>query len=147
METSNFVIAKLVPSPEQESSQWILSHIKAGTTIGIENIPIYQGLPDIVLKEYYEEQKNIAGNYTYQVIDSKTKVLPRFIIITNGGFDTKYLIKSDKKDLIKRLENNHYHIVSNFMPYFGVNSVFGNELNYNLSSITEIFPISIYEKS
>jgi len=145
-ETANFVIAKLVSSPEETSSIWIQKHIAKGSEIGIENIPIYQSLPDVVLKEFYEEQNKISSRYMYQVIDAHTLKLPHFVIITDYQFDTEYLRDSVKKDLLQRLQKEHYRIVAQFSPYHGLYTVLGNELNYRLAGLTMTRPITIYEK-
>ena len=52
-ESSVVIYAKYSKNVLQKSSEWIINNIPKGTVIGIENIPIYQTLPDIVLKEYY----------------------------------------------------------------------------------------------
>jgi len=55
------------------SSGWIVNNIKPGETIGIENIPIYQLLPDVILKDFYLQQYSKQGEnlYRYQVVNYK----------------------------------------------------------------------------
>jgi hypothetical protein len=112
------IYLKSIPAPQEISSQWIIRHIPEKTLIGIENIPIYQGIPDILQKEFYFAQSK-GGNdnrYLYSVIDSKSSHLPGVVVITNGEFEAKYLKNSPKKDLINRLVHEGYKDVRVFRP-------------------------------
>jgi glycosyltransferase involved in cell wall biosynthesis len=144
-----WVRLKISNLPEQTSSAWILRNIPMQSGIGLENIPIYQFEPDFVLKEFYDKQyhPNINTTYNYQIIDSSTKVLPKYIILSNVSYEQKYLKKSPKNDLVKRIINDNYAKVAYFpleVPYY---SYFDNYFSYPFVGVL-VYPdgISIYEK-
>ena len=140
---------KIDPDPRNISSQWIKTNIKQGATIGVENIPIYQMLPDIIVKEFYLNQYGRGQNnvYKYEVVKSSTKNFPEIIVLTNDNMEYKYLIKSDKKELVKKLKKENYKIIAQFKPDFKYFKYFGNELDFYLSGII-LTPdtITVYEK-
>jgi hypothetical protein len=147
-ESSIVVYSKYGKSVSQESSSWITKNISKDTIVGIENIPIYQTLPDIILKEYYLKltNKNAKTIYNYEVISATSKKLPRIVIITNRYLDEKYLIKSPKKDLIKRLKVENYKIIKEFFPSPELYKLYKNDSAYYLSGLNFVFPVTIYEK-
>lgn len=85
--------------PRAVSSAWITKHITSGE-IGIENIPIYQYLPDYVLKEYYQNQEKpkVKTRHEYAIIDEKTNKLPQTIIVSNASLESNYFKDTQKKD-------------------------------------------------
>lgn len=115
------VYLKVAKSPQDVASSWIITHIPARTEIGIENIPIYQAIPDVIQKEFYFTQSGGGANnrFTYRVIDSKTARLPQVIVMTNGEIDEKYARTSPKKDLIARLTKEKYKKIRTFYPDLG----------------------------
>jgi glycosyltransferase involved in cell wall biosynthesis len=112
------IYLKISRSPQDIASEWMLKNIPDKSVIGIENIPIYQGIPDIVQKEFYFAQSGRGENnhFGYIVIDSKTPRLPSSIVMTNGEIDKKYAYKSPKIDLMARLEKEKYKKVITFSP-------------------------------
>ncbi len=148
-ETFTWVKFKIDPDPRMVSSNWIQENIKSGMVIGIENIPIYQRLPDVIVKEFYYTQYKITNNniFQYQVISSKTKTLPKIIVLTNDDIEYRYLVKSDKKELVKRLRSENYKVIAKFKPDFKYFKFFGKELDFYMSGII-LTPdtISVYEK-
>lgn len=144
-----WVRLKISNLPEQASSAWILRNIPKQSSIGLENIPIYQFEPDIVLKEFYNKQyhPNINNIYNYYVVDSNTKNLPKYIILSNVNYELKYLKKSSKNDLVKRIKNDNYSEVAYFpliVPYY---NYFDSYFYYPFAGLFA-YPdgISIYEK-
>ena len=118
--------------------------------MGIENIPIYQGLPDLVVKEFYLKQYGIKQdfNYSYNILNPSFKNLPKYIILTNEQFDTKYLIKSEGKMILERINKQNYKKISQFAPDFKYLRIFTNDLNYQISGLIQSpITISIYEKN
>src|SRR3989344_4209858 len=111
---------KSVKSPQEKSSRWIEKNIPKESFIGIENIPIYQNLPDIIQKEFYysEYGVNHKNNFKYQIIEGKTRSLPSVIVITNGEIERKLLKKSAKKKLMTRIEQEGYKRIKVFTPDF-----------------------------
>lgn len=120
---------KVLPSPQELSSKWIIENVKRGSDIGLENIPIYQFEPDFILKEFYNKQyhSNIDTVYNYFVIDKNTDKLPEYIVLSNVNYERKYLKTSFKNDLVKRLEDEKYAKIGYFplfspsyYPYLGL---------------------------
>lgn len=130
------------------SSIWLVENIKKDSRIGIENIPIYQLLPDIAVKEFYEKEENHKKktNFQFEVIDVSSKQLPSIIIVTNKEFEGDYLKKSAKKDLLKRLAKEKYKIAKEFKPPSVLYFIMKNELRMNTSGLVPIPTITIYVK-
>jgi hypothetical protein len=140
---------KLSADPRQTSSSWIIQNFPKGTLIGIENIPIYQHLPNIILKEFYLEQYGVGidANFKYNVINSRSAFLPKVLVITNDELEKSYLRKSDKTNLVNRLKNNGYKVIVRFKPDFKYFKIFNDELEYYMSGLVQApNTISIYEK-
>ena len=149
LESYLWVGLKFTPAPQQTSSKWILSSIPRNTTIGIESIPLYQFEPDIVLKEFYNEQykTNLKLKYNYLIVNGYSKKLPPFVIVSNVKLSLEAEKKSPKKDLIKRLQKEKYQIVKSFSPSYKFFYLFGNNFNYVYSGLLA-YPedITIYKK-
>lgn len=149
LQTYSWMSFKTKDNIRTESSAWILANIKRGSTIGIENIPIYQMLPDLITKEYYFNQYKIQEQmkYKYEIISAKSINIPGTVIITNDVVESTYLKRSDKKDLVKKLLYDGYNLKKRF--YFG-NKYFNflnNDLDYFMSGLVQLpNTISVYEK-
>ncbi|MEK7502625.1 MAG: glycosyltransferase [Patescibacteria group bacterium] len=141
---------KIDPDPRIKASEWILSNVSQGSTIGIENIPIYQLLPDIIVKEFYLKQygNDYPSIYKYEVINSKVLNLPKTIILTNDEIEKKYVLKSEKKDLVLRLNKEGYKKIMQFKPDFKYFKVLNNEFDFYMSGFA-ISPnsISVFSKN
>ena len=115
--------------------------------IGLENIPIYQNIPDLLQKEFYFTQSKGGKNniFNYVVIDSKSIKLPPVVVITNDNIEEKYIKASPKKDLISRLKKENYVVVARFYPdirFLGL-----NDLDYSFSAlIPSPYVTSVYIK-
>ena len=148
-ETFSWFPIKWSANPRQLSSDWIIRNVPKETLIGIENIPIYQFLPDIVEKEFYLKQYNEKINYyyKYQVVGRNSITFPKIIIITNDEIESKYLRQSDKKDLLIKLNKLGYKKIIVFVPDFRYFKIFNSELEYFMSGLVQApNTISIYEK-
>lgn len=147
-ESSVVIYTKYTKNVLQKSSEWIVENVPKGTAIGIENIPIYQTLPDIVLKEYYLSMtsKNTKTNFKYEVVDVLSEKLPKIVIISNRYFHEKYMIESPKKNLLIRLEKEKYKIIEEFVPNKQLYKLFYNDRDYYLSGLNFVLPITIYEQ-
>lgn len=150
LETFSWVWMKISPDPRFSSSVWLRQNIRQGTKIGIEAIPIYQMLPDLIVKEFYNKQYGIPEKsiFKYEVINSRSASLPPIIVITNGEIESKYFIKSPKKDLIERLKKEKYKIIAIFEPDLRYYKLYGNDLTFYFSSLV-ISPneITIFSKN
>ncbi len=143
MQSFPMVYIKWQKDVRQSSSEWIFRNINKGETIGIENIPIYQLLPDLIVKEFYSNaKKNI---FSYQIIDD-TIILPKIIIVTSREFDLYYLKKYPKKSLILRLNKENYKIIKEFKPPEILYKIVGSEFDFYSSGIVPIWTITIYER-
>lgn len=137
-----FIYIKWLPDVRQISSQWMEKNIEKGTLIGIENIPIYQLLPDIIVKEFYSKDKN----YDYRIIDASSKNIPPLAVVTGKELDINYFRDSVKKRLLKRLAEGKYKEIIEFKPPKILYLFAGNELNYFASGLAPISTISIFKK-
>lgn len=147
-ESSSWVGMKLRSNLRQSSSGWVASHIPLGSTIGIENIPIYQFLPDILLKDYYLNDRRVSkSRYNYKVLDHSFANLPSFIVVTNEEVASSYTLKSLKKSLLQDLSKQNYSKLFSSNFNFGLLSIFRSKLDYFMSGlIQEPLSISIYKK-
>jgi hypothetical protein len=149
IETYSWNLLKSNNNPRAVSSKWITQNIKEGSVIGLENIPIYQMLPDVILKEFYLKQygKAVNNRYTYEVINSKSKAFPKTVILTNDYLENTYLLRSDKKLILARLNKEGYVKTKTFSLYSPVFSFFNTRLEYYMSALIQLpDTISIYEK-
>ncbi len=143
-----WVSVKLFNDPRRMSSEWILKNIEKGSEIGIENIPIYQMLPDFILKEYYFKEYNskFETSYKYKVVSYKDD-LPRYVIVTNDIDNVNYISNSPKKELVKKLNNKGYKKIGVFSPNLKYYNIFADEMYFIIINIIQApVSISIYEK-
>ncbi len=140
---------RLEKSPQQLSSSWAKNHLPKGTVIGIENIPIYQFLPDTMLKEYYEKErnKNAQTRFAYTVVTEATGALPGYVVISDAKLFSKYFPKSSKKRLVNRLQKNGYKEVAVFSPSFMFYHFIGNDIDYHYAGLLAApYTLSVYKK-
>jgi hypothetical protein len=142
-ESLSWVAIKYHQDPRQISSNWIVNNIPSGSSIGIENIPIYQSLPDVILKEFYTEKPNDKkqNRFIYSVIDNKTQ-LPEYVIISNEKVGSEYLINSPKGKLALRLKNQGYKKIYEERLNTSALSFFRSDMDYYMSGLVQA-PISI----
>ena len=133
----------------QVSSVWLDKNLSTGEKIGIENIPLYQLLPDIVVKEFYSKQyfPKTHTKFDYVVINQSSHSLPNIVIVTDREFNVDYQINSPKKLLVSRLRKKNYKIMAEFRPPKVLYNIFGNELNMHISGIVTIPTITVYKKT
>ena len=148
IQSFSWIYMRYKQSPQQNASNWIKANIKMGTTIGIEDIPVYQLLPDLVLKEYYNDFYKIRTNnyYKYKIISSQSKILPPVIIVTNDAIYERYIKRGPKKDLLRRLNANGYQKRYTASPDVKLFNYFGTDLDFYISGLLAVpVTISIYE--
>ena len=144
-----WVSLKWYPDPREVSSGWMMNAIPQGTVIGIENIPIYQYLPDLSLKGYYAQEQKQPTNFRYEVIDAATSRLPSIVIVSNADIAARYIKNSPKKELVTRLKNNGYQQVASFDPQSFFGNIFFSRRDFYVANIGPIAPIpeiSIFKK-
>lgn len=148
-ETGAWLYAKYKIDPQKESSMWIEQHIPKNTRIGVEEIVLYQGLPNIIVKEFYLDQykKKNTNFYTYQRVDSKSKTLPLIVIVSDADVSRKVLLHSTKNDLVKRLEDEGYQKTFEVTPDERFLKAFTNDIAYYLAgNAANPTSITIYKK-
>ncbi len=149
-DTVSWLTTKTGSDPRESSSNWLRSNLSKGTVIGVENIPIYQLLPDLVIKEFYLNQydKERSNKFVYEIINSRSIDLPKTIVVSNADIESKYAIKSDKKDLVARLKKEKYRKIAEFKPNFKYFNILNNEFDFYISGFA-VAPneISVYEKN
>ena len=149
IQSASWISVKFYPDPRYTSSQWIINNIPANSKIGLENIPIYQMLPDFVLKEFYFKQhdQNLNTRYRYFVISAADPVLPKYVIVTNDFDNMNYITTSPKKDLAEKLQKDNYKRIKVFSPNLGYYSLFADKRYFVLANIIAMpVTVSIYEK-
>ena len=149
-ETFSWIHLRLSADPRVESSKWIIKNIPPESTIGIENIPIYQLLPDIIVKEFYLNQygRALDNRFRYKIVDKRTFNLPKVVVLSNDEIERRYLRKSNKKDLVYRLKRENYKKIAEFKPDFKYFNILNNEFDFYISGFA-IGPndISVYNKN
>ncbi|MEK7571941.1 MAG: glycosyltransferase [Patescibacteria group bacterium] len=149
-EVFSWVSIKSARSVQEISSDWIRSNIPDGAVIGVENIPIYQMLPDLIQQEFYYSQYDVRNNnvYRYKLVASTSKELPVYVVITNDVMEERLVKKSPKNDLVHRLEKEKYKKIADFSPNFTYYEVFGTREDFYLSGLLVASPerISLYHK-
>lgn len=148
-ETFSWIHLRLSIDLRIESSKWIIKNIPPKSTIGIENIPIYQLLPDLIIKEFYLHQysKDTNNRFKYIVVHSKSIDLPKVIVLSNDEVESKYVKKSNKKDLANRLKRENYKKIAEFKPDFKYFNILNNEFDFYISGFA-IGPnsVTVYNK-
>src|SRR3989344_6049474 len=130
-ESLSWVSIKLMPDPRSTSSAWIQKNVVWGSIIGVENIPVYQSLPDVVNKEYHQNLYNVPGprKFRYEIVDANSNSLPQTVVVSDADIAVNYFDKSPKKDLVSRLRREGYKEEKFFAPldfykFFGTEKMF-----------------------
>ncbi len=136
---------KYKDSPQETASIWIIKNIPIETTIGIENIPIYQFEPDVIEREFYYQEYRIGekNDYKYQVVDYETFRLPKTVIITNDKIESVIFSDSSKKRLFERIRKEKYRRLAEFTPDLKYYKTFGSEKDFYFSGLLVATPVSI----
>ncbi|MEK7091292.1 MAG: hypothetical protein AAB887_02170 [Patescibacteria group bacterium] len=116
-QSANILAVKFAPDVRQVASRWMLTNLPKETIVGVENIPIYQYLPDAVMN----------GSYKFRVIDGK---LPEVVIVTRWG-------NLSKQDLLARLNSEGYVEKAVFRP-----KIWGSTIDFELANLIPT-PMSI----
>ncbi len=151
LESYGWIALKYSQHSQQVSSVWIKKNIPKKTTIGIMNVPIYQGLPDVVIKEFYEKLYGINKKYlyNYKIIDVNSSHLPKVIVLSNAKFEYLYIPTSPKKSLLIRMYKEGYHEIAGFSPTDSIYKMFvSNDIVFTqLGLLAYPLRISIFTKN
>ncbi len=142
-----WIETKYTKSIQEKSSEWISQNIPAESVIGLENIPIYQNIPDKLQKEFYfkEYGVGIKNEFNYEIIDAKTKKLPGIIVITNHKVEGEILFNSPKRNLVNRLIKEKYKIIKEFKK--DTKWLLVNDKNYTGAGLdSSPLTITVYKK-
>lgn len=134
-------------SIQSESSEWIERNIPDNSLIGLENIPIYQNIPDILQKEFYFYEFNLdfKNRYKYQIVDSNSSKLPKVIVITNSEVEGEILYNSPKTELIERLNREGYREIKFFKQ--NTEKLYLSDKDYTVAGlISSPLTITIYKR-
>jgi len=106
---------KWQPDSRQVASDWLEKEVPQGKVIGLENIPIYQMIPDVLLKDFYWREHGLINElkYSYRIVEAQSESLPEVVVITNHD-QTKRKSYKQKQALIERLEEEGYKEVASF---------------------------------
>lgn len=141
-----WVQLKWQESPQQKASLWIQENLKRGSVIGIENIPIYQQIPEIILKEFYGKNEK-ENRYLYEVVDNTTKQFPEYIILTNTNVIPSYYTSNSKRELLNHVIDQQYKKISEFTMDFSYYELLNSPYNYYLSGLVAApANITVYKK-
>ncbi len=144
-----WIALKVSVLPQEASSRWIINNISKHSNIGLENVPIYQFEPDFILKDFYKKQYIPSYNsyYNYNVIDSGSKNLPEYILISNVNYEHKYFRFSNKNNLVDRLKKERYRKIAYFTWNLSLYSIFDNYFYYpSLGLFAYPEDITVYKK-
>lgn len=139
-QTLAWMSLKYQADPRETSSKWLIENIPVNTTIGIENIPIYQMLPDIIVKDFYSQSE--VRRFNYQVIDYKSQKLPSLVILSNADSAKQVLKKSSKIYLINRLNKEGYIKTQSFSVNFFLYDLIGERKDFVFANLIPM-PTSI----
>lgn len=145
-ESLSWVSTRIFPDPQSAASEWILKNIPTGETIGLTDVPIFENLPDILLKEYYTQIYRLPEKtkYSYTIINKQTKKFPKYIVITNAITALDIFKQSEKKDIIVNLTKNNYKLSQQFTPNMTFLHYFYTLDDFYLGNISSPTDISIY---
>jgi len=146
----SWLYIKFADSPQEKAALWIIENISEDNTIGVENIPIYQLLPDVIQEEFYYNEYGVGSknNYKYEIVDVLSKDIPSYVVITNGEIEQKILKKSAKNDLVKKIKEDGYQRIAIFKPNLKFYKIFGTELDFYYSGnlIASPLTVSVYSR-
>jgi hypothetical protein len=142
-QTFSWLSVRLATDPREIASKWILKNVAKGSNIGLENIPIYQKIPDFVLKDFYEKdyRKSYDNYYTYDIIDVNTINLPNYVILTSSH-DNQYILNPSATHILKILQKQKYKKIASFSPNLTYYSKMNDEVTFMTSGLIAV-PLSI----
>jgi hypothetical protein len=148
VETFSWLQIKWQPDPRQVSSQWLENNMHPNSLIGIENVPIYQYLPDKVVKDFYEQQSRIFTpiQFQYNVIDANTKKFPQYLIVSNAAEEKSIFPNSPKIDVLNQLQKKKYKQIAFFPIPRGINRYFVDDRVFYWTYIDPVQEISIFSQ-
>lgn len=140
VECTTWLPVKFIPDPRDTSSQWIVKNISENTIIGLENVPIFQSMPNILVREFYTleyfpKQKTL---YRYFIYDSDTSKFPSYVVMSNHRFTKKYVKHSEKNNLVDLLFRQGYREIASFSPNYRYLYYFHSEIAVKFASLIPI---------
>lgn len=148
VEAFGWIYLKTNEDLREISSVWIKENIPIGSKIAIENIPIYQSLPNFILKDYYLSDRfgQDKAKYNYVILDNLYGKKIDYIVVTNKETEN-YMLQSFKKDFVRSINMEKYKEVYTVRQTFPFLGYFRGNLDYFFSGLVqEPLSISIYKK-
>lgn len=144
LESFSWLNFKLIADLRQSSSVWIEKNIPKGSKIGLEDIPIYQSLPDILLKDYYLNDRfgQDKSRYNYKVLNNLYEQDMDYIVLTNKETEN-YMLQSSKKKFIRSIDIKKYKEVFSAKQTFSLLGFFRRNPDYFFSGLVQE-PLSIH---
>lgn len=149
IQATSFLAIKYNTPIQEGFGKLMREEIEYGKTIGIENIPLYQFLPDLIIKEFYLVQYNVENNnfYKYKIINQNDVEYPEFIVISNASIAQDYYRSSSKQNIINKLKKNGYQESFKLKTDLKTFSLFGNSFDYYFAGLLAMpYDITAYEK-
>jgi len=140
------IYIKIKKDTRQISSDWIMQNINKDSLIGLENVPIYQQIPNFSLKDYYFEERVGKSYYNYEILDYRLDNMPENLIITNTNFSKEMIKEGEKNALMLKINDSNYKKTKEFKPDF---LIIDRLFNYNdifFSGLIPMSTIEIYQK-
>jgi hypothetical protein len=131
------------PDPRATASAWISKHLPKKSSIGLEEVPLYQMIPDVILSDYYSDQylPEFEAQYQYQMLDAQVTQLPQYVIVSNvSAVDFEF--NSPKKALIERLGHEKFRPIATFTPELQWYKQIGTAEDFYFSGLPAM-PLSI----
>jgi len=148
-ESFTWLSVRYSKTPREEASLWIEQHIPQATTIGIENVPIFQGVPDIILKDFYASQyfPKKKSRYSYLVLDKRTDIFPKYVIISDLMPSLLYYKESDKRVIFRKLKKMGYRQRAVYSPNLQYYHILNTDKAFYFGAIIPTpFSITIFYK-
>lgn len=149
IDSLSWISLREVPSIRYTSSEWVKQYIPRGSTIGVEVVPIFQDLPDMLLKDYYTKQyiPTYQGLYHYEDLMITTQQLPSIIVLSNtDAVEKNIMFSPQKRHILTLLHQLHYKKIKTFSSQTFYYDLFNSPVVYfnGLPAIAQT--ISIYER-
>lgn len=145
LQSLSWMSAKWSVDLRATSSQWIMENIDPGTTIGSVGHPIYARGPDIILKDFFDQERlGVTGRYQYTVIEELPAVFPEYVIVVSQE-ESHNQQTALKKDVLLALEQADYQEVAEFSQQSNLVLLFASELDFLIPNLVPTpTSISIY---
>jgi len=101
--------------PRQEASIWLKENLSEGAHIGLEPMPIYGMVPDLILKDYFFQENTLSDEslFNYEIINQESPIFPGIVIISNYD-QRQHKLFENKQKLVKKIRQLGYQQKASF---------------------------------